>query len=193
MSLARQEATQVIRLRHIPVAVAILVGVPAAAQDGPEIYFQPGVTTESFTGDVGRFASASIGVSATQGIQLDVVGAYLTLGTNYHLTNQPPPPYTRGLQTFNINAGLRLRVPTDPIEPAIGIEYSNLGVVSNALNRFTGDQLSFNGIGALLAARWRVAPPFYVELSTTTRYYVDMLNPTASVGVSVAIGLFGNP
>lgn len=181
------------RLAPVLVALTLASAVPASGQDGPEVYFQPGVTTESFTGQVGRFASASIGVSATQGIQLDIIGAYLSLATNYHLTNQPPPPYTRGLQTFNISTGLRVRLPLDVIEPSIGIEYSNLGVVSNALNRFTGDRLSFNGVGALLAARWRVAPPFYVELNSTTRYYFDMINPTASVGFTAAIGLFGNP
>ena len=165
--------------------------MPALAQEGPEVYFQPAITTQSFTGEVGRFASASIGVSATQGIQLEVVGAYLALGTNYHLTNQPPPPYTRGLQTFGITAGLRFRIPIEPIEPSIALEYSNLGVVSNALNRFTGSQLSFNGVGGRAAARWRVALPLYVEVGGNVRYFVDMLNPTASIGGSIAIGLLG--
>ena len=176
-----------------PALTCLLVGLafPAFAQEGPEVYFQPAVTTQNFTGEVGRYASASIGVSATQGIQLAVVGTYLTLGTNYHLTNQPPPPYTRGLQTFGITAGLRFRVPIEPIEPSIGLEYTNLGVVSNTLNRFTGSQLSFNGVGARAAARWRVASPLYVELGANVRYFVDMLNPTASVGGSISLGLLG--
>lgn len=165
--------------------------LPLRAQEGPEVFFQPAITTQSFTGEVGRYASASIGVSATQGVQFDHIGAFLTLATNYHLTNQPPPPYTRGLQTFGISAGLRFPIPLDPIEPHIGIEYTNLGVVSNTLNRFTGSRLNFNAVGMLAAAKWRFAPPMYLEVSGHGRYFIDMLNPTFSFGASIALGLGG--
>ncbi len=172
-------------------AILTLCAVPLRAQEGPEVFFQPAVTTQSFTGEVGRYASASIGVSATQGVQFDVIGAFLTLATNYHLTNQPPPPYTRGLQTFGISAGLRFRLPIDPIEPHLGVEYTNLGVVSNTLNRFTGSRLNFNAIGIVAAAKWQFAPPIYVEFSGHTRYFVDMLDPTLSFGASLGLGLGG--
>ncbi|MFT6398344.1 MAG: hypothetical protein ACJAYU_003102 [Bradymonadia bacterium] len=179
-------------MRSLIVAIMLTVwAAPLRAQEGPEVFFQPAITTQSFTGEVGRYASASIGVSATQGVQFDLVGAFLTLATNYHLTNQPPPPYTRGLQTFGISAGLRLRIPIEPVEPHIGIEYTNLGVVSNTLNRFTGSRLNFNALGLIAAAKWRIAPPIYVEVSGHGRYFIDMLNPTLSFGVSIALGLGG--
>ena len=126
-----------------PCAMVLLLTAarPAPAQD-VEVFFQPGVTSNHFTGQLGRYSSGSLGLAATQGIQLGAFAAYLSLGTDFYLTNQPPPPYTRGLRTFTIATGLRLVFPFDPVTPIIGIEYANLGVVSNALNRFTGSDLA---------------------------------------------------
>ena len=172
-------------------ALGLLSTGSAAAQNGPSVYFQPGVTSNHFTGDVGRYASGSIGIAAMQGIQFGLMGAYLALGTDFHLTNQPPPPYSRGLQTFTIATGLRIAPQIAPVRPMFGIEYANLGVVSNTLNRFTGNRLGFNAIGANAAARWRFMPPFYVEAQANVRYFVDMRSPVASIGGGIYLGLSG--
>lgn len=182
------------RWRIVP---AVLLGVLAstAARPAPAqsttVYFQPGVSTTSYTGDVGRYASGSLGVVVTQGVQFGPLGAFVSLGTDFHLTNQPPPPYTRGLQTFTIATGLRLEFPLRPFAPILGVEYANLGVVSNTLNRFTGDRLSFNAVGGHVAGRWHFLDPLYVEAQVGARYYVDMRAPTAGIGGVVAIGLSG--
>lgn len=163
---------------------------PAPAQD-VEVFFQPGVTSNHFTGELGRYSSGSLGLAATQGIQIGAFAGYLSLGTDFYLTNQPPPPYTRGLRTFTIATGLRLVFPFDPVTPIIGIEYANLGVVSNALNRFTGSGLAFDAVGAHGAVRWRFLGPIYAELQLGARLYVDMLQPTASIGGVVSVGISG--
>lgn len=178
--------------RLIGLTLALVLLAPSIARAQPvEVYFQPGVSTQHFTGDVGRYASGSVGIVATQGIQFGALGAFVSLGTDFHLTNQPPPPYTRGLQTFTVAAGLRLAFPFEPVTPIIGIEYANLGVVSNTLNRFTGDGLSFNAVGGHVAARWRFLDPLYIEAQVGARYYVDMRSPVAGIGGIIAIGLSG--
>lgn len=169
---------------------ALFAGPTADARD-ITVYFQPGVSTNHFTGEVGRYASGSIGISATQGIQFGLVGPFVSLGTDFHLTNQPPPPYTRGLQTFTVAAGLRLAMPVEPVTPIFGVEYANLGVVSNPLNRFTGSRLSYNAIGGHVAARWNALSSVYLEVQVGARYFVDMLSPVASVGGTISIGIAG--
>ncbi len=176
----------------ILIAGSLCAAAPLLAADlRPQVFFQPGVSTNRFTGDVGRFSSGSVGVHATQGVQFGSLGAHLTLGTDYYLTNQPPPPYTRGLQTFSVSPGLRFALPVETVRPIIGVEYTNLGVVSNALNRFTGNRLNYNAIGTSVAARWESFMPLFFELGFSARYFVDMRNPTASYRFSLSIGLAG--
>lgn len=176
-------------------AVALLCALSAApseAQTRASVYFQPGITSHHFTGQVGRYASGSVGVGATQGIQLGLFGTYLAVGTDFHLTNQPPPPYSRGLRTFAISTGIRVMPRMDPLQPFGVVEYTNLGIASNTLVRYTGDRSNFNAIGGGLGVRWRPLAPFHVEAQFNTRYYVDMRSPTASFGGIIAFGLSGD-
>ena len=175
-------------------SLAVLMVAPRGAHAAPpraQVYVQPGVQTLRFTGDVGQYASGGLGLLATQGVQSGAFGAYLSIGTDYYLTNQPPPPYTRGLQTFSVSTGLRFALPLEVVRPLIGIEYTSLGVSSNALTRFTGDALHFNGVGANIAARWEGLMPIYVEASVTTRVFPDMDRATVQWGFGLAIGIAG--
>jgi uncharacterized protein (TIGR03382 family) len=162
-----------------------------ASPPRPQVYTDVRLSTMRFGGDVGRFASSGVGVHARQGIQAGWLGAYLSLGTDYYLTNQPPPPYTRGLQTFTVSAGARVALPIERFRPFIGIEYTSLGVASNALNRFTGGSLQFNGIGANVALRMESLLPLYVELQGESRVFIDMNSPTVHWGFSISFGLAG--
>jgi hypothetical protein len=184
-------------MRRVAIVLACFAGMSLlphrafAAPPRAQVYVQPGVQTLRFTGDVGQYASAGLGLVATQGVQSGAFGAYLSIGTDYYLTNQPPPPYTRGLQTFSVSTGLRFALPVEVVRPLIGLEYTSLGVSSNALTRFTGDALHFNGIGANLAARWEGVMPLYVEASVTTRVFPDMDRATVQWGFGLAVGIAG--
>ncbi len=153
---------------------------------------QPGVSTRSFTGNVGRYSSASIGIQSTQGVQLGLIGAYVSLGTDYYLTNQTAPPYERGMQTFSIAVGPRLALSLEPMRFFLGVEYANLGVVSNALTRYTGEQLAFDAIGVTPAVRFEALLPLYVEVGGVARRILDMDEPTWSLGVVLSLGIAGS-
>lgn len=178
-------------LQILAAALFCLTGVTAVGQAPREVFFQTGPNTHFFTGDVGQFSSASIGISATQGLQFGIIGATLTIATDFHLTNQPPPPYARGLRTFTIATGIRIMPAGDLIRPIVSVEYANLGVVSNALIRHTGPRQHFNGIGASVGARLQLVAPFHVEALFHTRYLVDMQSPTFHLGGTIALGVTG--
>ncbi len=169
----------------------VSIAATAQAQSRPSVFFQPGFSTNRFTGDVGRFASASVGFGATQGIRFGLFGGYLSLSSDFHLTNQPPPPYARGLRTFTVAAGLRITPDIRPIQPIFSFEYANLGVVSNALIRYTGPRQSFNAVGVGAGARMRFLGPFHVEAHLQSRYFFDMNSPTFSIGGTIALGVSG--
>lgn len=180
------------RLAVIAALLACFVSVRAeAAPPRTQVYVQAGPQSLRFTGDVGRFASSGIGVHALQGVQAGWLGAYLAIGTDYYLTNQPPPPYTRGLQTFSVSAGARVALPLEVVRPFIGLEYTSLGVSSNALTRYTGSRLHFNGVGARLAARLEALQPVIFEAGLVTRAFPAMGSGTAQWGFTISIGLAG--
>lgn len=188
------------RSSHRAMWAGVLIGVVLTALPQPDaqaepigaqVYFQPGLSTQGFTGNVGRYSSGSIGVHATQGVQVGLLGAYLTLGTDYFLTNQPPPPFTRGLQTFLIAAGPRVAFGIDPMRVFVGVEYAHLGILSNSLTRFSGDRLHFSGIGTNLALRYEGLLPLYVEPQIQARWFTNVQETTFGYGFVFAVGMAG--
>lgn len=175
--------------------VALLVLIASVGAEAAEprrhVFVQPSVVSHRFTGEVGRFASSGIGIQATQGVQVGWAGAYLTIGADYYLTNQPPPPYTRGLQTVLIATGARFALPLERVRPIFSVEYASLGVSSNALNRFTGNALHYNGVGAGAALRFESLLPLYVEAQATGRVFPAMREPTVQWGLGLAVGVAG--
>ena len=174
-------------------SLSLLAFAPSleAAEPRRHVYVQPTIVSHQFTGQVGRFASAGVGLHATQGVQLGWLGAHVSIGADYYLTNQPPPPYTRGLQTVLIAAGARVAFPVEVVRPIMWVEYASLGVSSNALNRFTGNALHYHGVGAGLAARFESAMPLYLEGQFTGRLFPGMREPTVQWGIGLAIGVAG--
>jgi len=180
-----------------PVAFAICASVgvfapsDAVAQDNAQVYFQPGVSSHFFLGEVGRHSSGSIGFAATQGFQFGVLGASLTLGSDYYLTNQRPPPFTRGMQTFLVAVGPRVGAPVGPTRLLAGLEYANLAFVSNALTRYTGGSRNFHGGGVTAALRMESFMPIYVEFVSSIRHFPGMERRSTTLGFVLAIGIAG--
>ncbi len=179
------------------VAVAFIgVGSDAMAQERREgrrleVYAQPAISTHLFTGTVGDFSSMSIGLHTIQGININRWGVYLSVGSDFFLTTQPPPPYTRGLQAYQLKVGGRYGIPLGRLQPGFGVEYTSVSVASNSLNRFLGDELHYNGVGGHISVRADIMRPVFVEIRGTGSWIVDAKTPTGMFGVLFAIGIAG--
>lgn len=174
-------------------AALLVLGAPMAHADEPraEVYAQAGLSTSRLTGIPGRYTSGSIGFMAAQGVLLGPVGFEVSLASDFFLTNQPPPPYTRGLQTFTLSVGPRGAWRLPPAVLLAGVEYSSVGIASNALTRWTGEVRQAHAFGGHLAARWELAPPLFIEArgQWSTWFGVDV--GTSTLGGVLSIGISG--
>ena len=181
-------------IRTAAVLVAAIVVTPSAMADErpAEVYAQAGLSSLRFTGIPGQYTSGSIGFMAAQGMLLGPVGFEVSVSSDVFLTNQPPPPYTRGLQTFTLAVGPRVVWRFAPIAVLGGVEYANIGVASNALTRWTGEVRQVHAFGGHAAVRWELAPPLFIEArgQWSTWFNVDV--PTSTLGGVLSIGVSGS-
>jgi hypothetical protein len=173
-------------------ALVLLAATPGFADESrAEVYTQAGLSTASLTGTLGRYTSGSIGFVAAQGVLFGAFGFEVSLESEFFLTNQPPPPYTRGLQTFTLALGPRAAWHIAPVVVLGGVEYASIGVASNALVRWTGEIRQTHAIGGHLAARWDLAPPLFVEVRGRWSTWLGVDVPASAFGGVISIGISG--
>ncbi|MCB9519369.1 MAG: hypothetical protein H6700_05840 [Myxococcales bacterium] len=175
----------------LTVALLLALAAPPAEAEPPRVTFTPGLRTSAFTGELGRQSSASIGVSATQGVRLGSLELQLGAGTDYRLTHQPEPPFEHGLQTYEISVAAGAHVPLSLLDTLFSAEYVSLGLISNPLTALTGSRLRYDGVGARVAARVDLARPLFGEVSGFVRTFPAMRRPSTWIGLTVAVGLAG--
>jgi len=192
--LTRTRTTLAATALAVLAAVGTLVAPQHAHADGgaAEVYAQAGLSTLRFTGIPARYTSGSIGFMAAQGMLLGPVGFEVSISSDVFLTNQPPPPYTRGLQTFTLAIGPRAAWRFEPFAVLGGLEYANTGVASNALTRWTGEIRQVHTFGGHVAMRWELAPPLFVELRGQWSTWLNVDVPTSTLGSVLSIGVSGS-
>lgn len=107
------------------------------------------------TGKLARNVKRGIGVELRQTLRGRHIGASASIGTDYFLTTQPPPPFERELQIVQFSIGPRAYIPIGDLEIDFGAAYRRLGLGPNALVRFTGSHASFHGLGVSTGASYQ--------------------------------------
>lgn len=125
------------------------------------------------TGELATHVKRGIGVQLRQTLRGRHIGASASIGTDYFLTTQSPPPFERELQIVQFSIGPRAYIPIGDLEIGVGAAYRRLGLGPNALVRFTGRQASFHGFG----------------VSTGTSYQFRGFEASASIGWRPTLGL----
>jgi hypothetical protein len=125
------------------------------------------------TDSLARFVKRGIGITLRETIRGRHIGASASIGTNYFLTDQPEPPFSRELQLYEFGLGPRGFIPIGDVEIMVGADYRRLGLGPNALVAYTGASPNYHGFG----------------ISTGIQYQLRGLQASASVAWRPTLGL----
>lgn len=184
-------------LGALALAAALAASAPddAHAQrrtfDRPTSSLYAGAGTRFLVGRLGQRAGTGLELYFGQSLQYRYLGMRATIGTSYFLTNQIPPPLSRGLQLFSVRLSPRLIFPLWQLRLFFDVlEYERVGIISNALVRETGPDLHFNAIGGAAGIHWEPQPYLIVGVRTAYNHFVDFPGLFSSTG-SFSTGLGG--
>ncbi len=174
-------------------ACAVLaLAAPAHAVDlSGQVYTEVVAGTAAFGGELGRLTTSGVTAGAAQGIQFGLIGARLAVASEFYLTRQPAPPFSNLLQTFVISAGPRFSYALPPARLLGGVDYVNVGLITNALTGYTGPRTAAHGIAITGAARREARLPREVELSGGDRRIFGLELDAGGYVLGVAIGVAG--
>lgn len=147
-----------------------------------------GMGVRHWTGLLADETQTGLTLSWDQSLQYRYFGFNMGIGTAYYLTNQEPPPLSRGMQTYSLRLGPRGMLPWGKLRFYSDLQYERLGVVSNALVRKTGEALSYNAIGGALGIRYLTGP---LVLGIRGSYSQVIEFQAGMVGLSLHLGLNG--
>jgi len=138
------------------------------------------------TGELATHVKRGIGIQLQQTLRGRHLGANASIGTDYFLTTQPPPPFERELQIVQFSVGPRAYIPIGDLEIGVGAAYRRLGLGPNALVRFTGRQASFHGFGVSTGASYQFRG---FEASASVDWRPTLGLELGVVAINVGIGL----
>ncbi len=147
-----------------------------------------GFGVRSWTGLLAEDSRTGITMDWSQSLQYRNLGARISVGTAFFLTDQEPPPSAKGMQTYSLTLGPRAILPWGSFRLFADVEYERLGVISNALVRQTGQDLSFNGLGAALGGQWLYGP---VLISARASFTQVLEFDAGLLGFTLNLGLNG--
>jgi hypothetical protein len=147
-----------------------------------------GFGLRSWTGVLAQDTRPGMTLDWSQSIQYRHLGAHISIGTAFFLTDQAPPPSTKGMQTYSLRIGPRAQFAWRSFRFYGDLEYERLGVISNALVRTTGQALSFNAAGVAAGVRWHYGP-LLLGLRTSFTQVIEF--DAGMVGISFDLGVAG--
>ena len=109
-------------------------------------------------------------------------------------SNQPPPPIARGLQFYSLRVGPRLNcslyIAGAQLRAFVDTEYEHVGVISNALIRYTGNEKNFNALGVGGGFFW--IPRNFLVLGVRASYASLLSLDGGLSSISLQLGLLGD-
>ncbi len=173
-------------------AAVVLGSAPASAQPADfrrtQVYIHPTVQADRFFGALHDGTGWGLGMGVTQGVQFGWLGVNVTLDTDFYLTRQAVPPFTRGLQHAAVRVAARLAYPVWDFRLLAEVGVQRMSFISNPLVSETGDALAYHALGGAVGLRYDGLRPLYFELWTSFDSFVD-LDDSRLLGVGLSIGV----